>query len=101
MEQIFNSLGVGYPHPLTHEHVLLYKEVLDILQHIRTGEDIFVLGGDVLNENDQYIYANWHYSYSDSLSRKENINKSCDETMRYISSLSAPYKYHYVVVLSQ
>lgn len=101
MDQVFVSLGIGYQHPLTHEYVLSYQEVLTVLQHITTNENMLILGGDVLNKDDQYIYENWFYSYSDSLSRKENMIRSCDETMKFISSLSDPHKYHYVVVLGQ
>lgn len=101
MDQVFVTLGIGYQHPLTHEYVLSYQEVLTLLQHIMTNEHMMVLGGDVLNEEDQYTYENWFYSYSDSLSRKENMMKSCDEAMKYISNLSEPHKYHYIVVLGQ
>ena len=65
-----------------------------------TADTIVVLGGDVLNEKDQYLYANWWYNSDDALSQTENIHRSCDEAVRYVKSLSAPQEKHYIAVLT-
>jgi len=100
MDGLCTALGIGYPHPRTGEYVLTYAELLRLLQYIKENECAVVLGGDVLNEKDQYLYANWWYNSDDALSQTENIHRSCDEAMRYVKSLSAPQEKHYIAVLT-
>ena len=101
MDQVNKHLNIGYPHPQTGEYVMTHHEVLQLIEYIKTRTDIFILGGDVLNKDDEYIYANWYYEWNPNISPAENIDKSCDMVERYISVLDNSKEYHYIAVLKE
>lgn len=99
MKSIFELLQVGYVRPLTGEYILTYNEVCDVLKYIKENGTVFVLGGDVLNSKDRYIYANWSCEYSKALSMSENITNSCKKATEYIENLKQKREHHYIIVL--
>lgn len=100
MDCVNKLFKIGYPHSLTGEYVMTYHEVLQFIKYIKTTTDTYILGGDVLNRQDEYIYANWYYKWDTDISPLENIKLSCDKAEKYISTLDGSKEYHYIVVLN-
>ena len=100
VDQFFSHLAVGYPHPVTHEYVLSYEEIIRVVSHINQYANAVILGGDILDVDDQYTYMNWYYEHNDMLTHAENSRLSCDKALQHIASLSAPMQYHYILVLN-
>ena len=76
-----------------------YKEVLAAISYIFEEGNFTILGGDVLNTNDEYIYAFWNYEIDFSLSPVENARSSCQKALSYISSLEKKEICSYILVL--
>ena len=100
MHHLFSYLAIGHPHPLTRECVLTYKEVLHAISHINQFGNAVILGGDILDADDQHTYLNWYYECNDALTHAENSHLSCDKALQYIACLSAPAQHHYILVLN-
>ena len=100
MDQLFERLSIGYPHPDTHEYVLTYAEVLCALSHIGSHLDTVILGGDVLDDEDHHTYMNWYYQRNETLTMAKNARLSCDQAMQYITNLPNPQLYRYILVLN-
>lgn len=100
MKKIYEELHIGYINESTGEYILNYGELMTLINFIRLHKSSIVLGGDVLNEKDQYTYNNWYYNSNASLSRNENIINSCLVTIEYLEKINNPTSFHYIVVLA-
>ncbi|MBQ6060984.1 MAG: hypothetical protein IJL36_06025 [Clostridia bacterium] len=69
---LYDQLGIGRTRELMGEIILSYKEVLAAISYIFEEGNFTILGGDVLNTNDEYIYAFWNYKIDFTLLPAEN-----------------------------
>lgn len=98
-KDFYGQLGIGRTRELTGEVLLSYREVLAAIGYILKEESFTILGGDVLNANDEYIYAFWHYEIDPALSPRENARSSCQKALAYIASLENKEICNYILVL--
>ena len=95
----YRQLGIGRVRELTGEIVLSYVEVKVAIDYIASGTGITILGGDVLDAKDDYVYAFWNYDNDPTLSQIENSRLSCKKSLDYISSLGSKELCYYILVL--
>lgn len=100
MDNIYTILKLGRIHKITKEYILTYEEVLEVLGYILHSKSALILGGDVLNSYDEYIYANWNYEPSPSLSWIDNVKRSFDCSYNYIHQLDQYKSCLYILVLA-
>ena len=98
-DSIYARLHIGRIREYTGESILSYTEVLILLNHVRAHKDTIILGGDVLNENDEYTYENWYYDRNDALSFEENVDLSCQVTLAHLSGIINKENMNYILVL--
>lgn len=96
---LYEQLGIGRTRKTTGETILSYKEALATIHHVFEEESFIILGGDVLNTNDEYIYAFWNYEIDSALSPMENARLSCHKALTYITSLKNKEMCNYIFVL--
>lgn len=99
MHSLFSALGIGQLNPLTHEYRLSYSELRSLVDHIRQNNCAVILGGDVVNAANEYIYANWYYEPNPDIEKGENIRLSCQSTLDYIHQLNEYENLFYILVL--
>ncbi len=98
-KEFYAELGIGRIRALTGETILTYHETLTAINYISKEEMCIILGGDVLNANDEYIYGFWDYETNSTLTRGQNVCLSCQKALSYITSLKDKEKNNYVLVL--
>ena len=96
---LYEQLGIGRTRELTGEIILTYREALTAITFILNEGSFVILGGDVLNTNDEYVYAFWSYEIDFSLSPVKNTHSSCHKALTYISSLKNKEVCNYILVL--
>ena len=99
-KNLYEQLGIGRTRELTGEIILSYLEVLAAINYIFEEKNFTILGGDVLNRNEEYIYASWNYEIDLTLSPMENARSSCQKAVTYISSLENKEICSYILVLN-
>lgn len=67
-----------------HELAWAIEDAVLVLEYLESIGEV-VLGGDVLNENKEYTYDNWHYNPDDSYSIQTNSVRSIEHAIKYIS----------------
>ena len=62
--------------------------------------DVLILGGDMLDEDFQFNYANWYYNPSADLTCKYNVVQGAEKAKEYLCRyMNRNGKGHYVIIV--
>lgn len=100
MERIYSKLGIVQRH-ITGELILSYAEVCHAIEEIRQTNCGIILGGDVLNNSYEYLYASWYYTLEKNLPWEVCVQQSCEKAAEYVDRMKHKESLFYILVVQE